>query len=77
MDAELASRIIELGGTVVVVFGFLWYLRYRNNKQEKAMGRVVDALDTLHSSQERHTKILMRVADNHGMKSEVDDLIRD
>ena len=76
MELELIGRIIDLGGTVAVVGIFIWYLYNRNGKQERAMDKVADHLDTIGKNQARHTKVLIRVANNHGLKDDADDLMK-
>ena len=74
MDFDALSKLAELGGTVGTVALFIWYLYQRNGKQEKAMQRVAESLDKLHRSQEVHTRVLIRVARNHGNNGDADDL---
>ena len=75
MELETLKALAQLGGTVVVVALFIWYLRDRNGKQERALGEVTGALGELHKSQEIHTRVLMRVAKNHGHHDDADDLM--
>lgn len=69
------AQFAQLGGTVMTVALFIWYLINRNSKQERAMKGVTDALDNLHTAQETHTKVLMKVAGTHGLEEQVDKLI--
>lgn len=72
---EVLSNFSELGGVVVVVGMFLWYLIQRNGKSERALKEVTDSLTNVQKAQETHTKVLMRVAQNHNLPSEADDLM--
>lgn len=74
-DAETFSTVAQLGGTVFTVFMFLSYLIYKNGKSEKAMKGVTDTLDAINKSQQVHTRVLMRIADQHGLNRESDDLM--
>ncbi len=77
MTPELIIELVGLGGTVVVVGLFLWYLRDRNGKQDAAMKGVADTLKEINQSQERHTRVLMRVANKSGLKDDADELMKD
>lgn len=74
-DADTINSVAQLGSTAFTVFLFIGYLIYKNGKSEKAMQRVADTLDKLHRSQEVHTRVLMRVARQHGQASDADDLM--
>lgn len=62
------TTLAQLGGTVVTVAMFLWYMQSRNGKQE-------NVLDNIHKAQEQHTRVLLKVAENHGLDREVNKLI--
>ena len=69
MELETLKVVAQLGGTVAVVFAFLWYLRDRNGKLEKALTK-------LSESQDRNTKVLIKVAIKHKLIKDVDELIK-
>ncbi len=75
MEWESILKIAELGATVTTVALFIWYLYQKNGKHERAMQGVADALSKLHRSQEVHTRVLMRVARQHGHNNDADDLM--
>lgn len=68
MSAETFQQFLDLGGTVAVVVAFIWYMRDRNGKQERAMHRMSEAV-------EKNTKVLIKVAVKHKLIKEVDELI--
>jgi CHASE3 domain sensor protein len=74
-DAETIRIIAQLGGTVFVVCVFVGYLVHKNGKSEKAMQRVADSLKTVNDAQEVHTRVLMRIAQQHGLSGDADDLM--
>ena len=69
MELETLKVVAQLGGTVAVVFAFLWYLRDRNGKLEKALTK-------LSESQDRNTKVLIKVSIKHKLIKDVDELIK-
>lgn len=69
-------ELAQLGGTVATVGMFLWYLMQRNAKQERAMKDVTDRLEKVHQAQETHTRVLMKVADEHGLDGDADNLMK-
>lgn len=69
------DALVQLGGTVVTVAIFIWYLRDKNGKQERAMDRITASLDNINTSQQTHTRVLMRVAKNHGLDEDADSLM--
>ena len=69
MELETLKVVAQLGGTVAVVFAFLWYLRDRNGKLEKSLNRMAEAMD-------KNTKVLIKVAVKHKLIKEVDELIK-
>ena len=69
MDTEIIKSLIDLGGTVTVVFAFLWYLRDRNGRQEKALSEISKSL-------QKNTMILIKVAQKHKLIKEIDELIQ-
>lgn len=68
MDSETLKSVIDLGGTVAVVGAFLWYLRDRNGRHERAMTKLSDSVD-------KNTKVLIKVAIKHKLIKEVNELI--
>ena len=68
MEAETLKAISQLGGTVAVVFAFLWYLNIRNGKLEKSLNKMADAM-------EKNTKVLIKVATKHKLIKEIDELL--
>lgn len=68
MTAETITALSQLGGTIVTVIIFIWYMKDKNGKTEQV-------LKDIHKAQEKHSKILMHVAKNHGLDSDVDELI--
>ena len=75
MESTFLQSAGEFGGTVFIVVAFIWYLRDRNGKQERAMGKVSDALDRVAQGQEKNTKVLIKVAMKHKLLDEADELI--
>lgn len=75
MESELLGQIVDLGGTVTTVGMFLWYLMHKNGKAEKAMEGITKALQTVHVSQERQTRVLIQVAKKHKLDKDADVLI--
>lgn len=67
---EELKQILDLGGTVAVVGGFLWYLRDKNGKTEKIQQQMLEAI-------ERNTKVLIKVATKHGYMDDADELMSD
>lgn len=71
MEESLIKAFLELGTTGA----FLVYLYIRNGKHEKALQGVTDTLNKVNDSQERNTKVLIKVAQKHKLLDEADDLI--
>lgn len=69
---EMFQLVADLG----VTGAFLYYLYMRNGKQEKAMGKISDALSKVDENLESNNKILMRVAEKHGQGQDVDEIIK-
>ena len=69
MELETLKVVAQLGGTVAVVFAFLWYLRDRNGKLEKTLTKLAESMD-------KNTKVLIKVAVKHKLIKEVDELIK-
>lgn len=83
MDAETLQAIAQLGGTVFVVIAFLWYLTQKNGKQERAhkefvmsFNEVVKAQRQLSDYLNTNTKVLMNVAERHGLDGDAKELMR-
>lgn len=68
-------EIAQLGGTVTTTAIFIWYLRDKNGKSERAQKGIVDAMDRVSRHQEVHTRVLMRIAQQHGLNSDSDNLM--
>lgn len=75
MDGSSIETVAQLGGTVFTVCVFVWYLYQKNGKSERAMKSVTDSLERIHQSQEQHTRVLMRVAEQHGNHRDADELM--
>ena len=75
METELIKSVVDLGGTVTVVGAFLWYLRDRNGRQEKAMHEVAVAQNKTTDVLDRNTRVLIKVAQKHNLLNDVDELI--
>lgn len=71
MEDTFIKSVMELGTTGA----FLTYLYIRNGKQEKASAKVAEALAKVSDSQDRNTKVLIKVAMKHRLLDEADDLI--
>lgn len=73
MEETILKSFMELGTTGA----FLVYLYIRNGRQEKSMNKVSDALDKINEAQERHTRVLIKVSEKHGMMTDADKLIEE
>lgn len=71
MEELLVKGFLELGTTGA----FLVYLYIRNGKHDTAMNKIADTLKEVNESQERNTKVLIKVAIKHKFFDEADDLI--
>lgn len=65
------KQFIDLG----VTGAFLIYLYIKNGRAEKVQVKVAEALDRVNASQDRNTKVLIKVAQKHKLLDEADDLI--
>lgn len=69
------EAIAQLGGTVFTTALFIWYLRDKNGKSERAMKGVTDNLANIASHQETHTRVLMVITRQHGLNDESEELM--
>lgn len=75
MELETLKVVAQLGGTVAVVFAFLWYLRDRNGKLEKTLNKMAESMAHTTDAVNKNTKVLIKVAQKHKLIKEVDELI--
>jgi hypothetical protein len=68
-------ELAQLGGTVFTTALFIWYLRDKNGKSERAMKGVTDNLEKMATHQETHTRVLMRITQQHGLNDESNELM--
>jgi len=73
VEETLVKAFLELGTTGA----FLVYLFVRNGKHDKSLSRIADTLDKVNESQERNTKVLLKIAMKHKLFHEADELIND
>lgn len=71
MEPEIFKQFIDLG----VTGAFLIYLYIKNGRAEKVQVKVAEALDRVNASQDRNTKVLIKVAQKHKLLDDADDLI--
>lgn len=70
MEAEVFKQFIDLG----VTGAFLIYLYIKNGRAEKVQMKVAEALDRVNHSQDRNTKVLIKVATKHKLLDDADEL---
>jgi hypothetical protein len=71
MEPEFYKQFMDLG----VTGAFLVYLYIKNGRAEKVQMKVADALDKVNASQDRNTKVLIKVAQKHKLLDDADGLI--
>jgi hypothetical protein len=71
MEPELTKQFMDLG----VTGAFLIYLYIKNGRAEKIQIKLAEALDKVNASQDRNTKVLIKVAQKHKLLDDADDLI--
>ncbi len=84
MEETLLKSFMDLG----VTGAFLVYLYIKNGRQEKSNAKVAETIDESNKrwvgvierfsdTQERHTKVLIKVAQKHKLVDEAEDLIKE